>query len=991
MSKTPPDDPRERFRRLIQSEQETLPDPERPDRGLPQRVDQVDLSATRVSRAAYSPQVTSKGRSRHKRDPRRAWGCLLRGLVFVLFGLVAASLLLGSIGLYIYYDIARDLPSVADLRSRGAQFETVRILDREGHILYEILDPNAGRRTYVPLSEISPYLIAATIATEDKDFYQHPGFDIFAIIRAFWQNLNAGETVSGASTITQQVARNLLLSPEERVERTYLRKLREAILAAEITRRYTKDEILELYLNDTFYGNFSYGVEAAAETYFGTTADRLDLAQAAFLAGLPQAPAVYDVYTDPQTTFDRHKQVLVLMYALSQERGCIEVSNSPERVCVDAVMVADAASEIETWNFPPPDVPVIYPHWVQFVRSQLEEQFDPQSLYRSGFTITTTIDPTLQDLAQRLIYEQAIALADRNVQGGALVAIRPSTGEILAMVGSPDYYNAAAAGQINMAVSATRQPGSSIKPFTYLAAFEKGWTPATLIWDVPSEFPPSGDPNDPRPPYVPVNYDEKFHGPVTVRSALANSYNIPAVKTLDFVGVYGEGGLIAMTQRLGITSLTRDDYGLALTLGGGDVSLLQMTGAYAVIANGGKRVPPVAILRITNSRGDVLYEYSPPPGEQVIRADHAFLISSILSDNEARAPMFGRSSILRMPFAAAAKTGTSNDFRDNWTLGYTPDIAIGVWIGNPDYTPMVNTTGLSGAAPVWSSFMNFAGPYISGGSPSPFVPPGGITEAVICDLSGTLPSAYCIDQRREVFAADQPPLPATQDLWRNVRIDTWTGLLDSSVCADFTKAVLTLNVSDPWGQRWVQTDPQGQQWAAEHGFPLPVMIFPARDCRSNDPHPTLNFTNLVEGQTVVSDTLEIHAIASGSGMQFWRLDYGAGPAPAVWLELLGNNPADLPNPTRLTIWDLKTLPGGAPNGVYSLRLYMRGATGYAERIIQINLQVPTPTPTPTATATETPTPTPTATATSTPTATVTPTHTPTPSPTPSETPTTPPP
>ncbi|HEX2998168.1 MAG TPA: transglycosylase domain-containing protein, partial [Anaerolineales bacterium] len=510
-------------------------------------------------------------------------------------------------------------------------------------------------------------------AAEDKDFYNHPGFDVWAIVRALWKNYWTEGEGGGASTITQQLARTLLLSPEERAQRTYARKAREIILAAEITRRYTKEEILELYLNENNYGNLSYGIEAAAETYFGKTANQLDLSEASFLAGLPQSPAIYDIYTNRDVTLARQQQVLVLMYEASQQYGCIKVSNSDVPICVDAVTATNAANDIKNRTFNPPVMNARYPHWVNFIRSELEEMYDAQTIYRSGFTVYTTIDPTLQDEAQRLVTEQVSLLTDKNAHNGALVAIKPSTGEILAMVGSPDFNNEAISGQINMADSPTRQPGSSIKPVNYVAAFEKGWTPATLIWDVPSEFPPSGDPNDTREPYRPVNYDGDYHGPVTVRTALSNSFNIPAVKTLDFVGIYDnpstpqKDGMIGMAERLGITSFTRPDYGLALTLGGGDVSLLELTGAYSVFANGGKRVPPIAILKIVDFTGKVVYEYTPPQGEQVIRAEHAFLISSILSDNDARSWMFGRNSLLNLPFQVAAKTGTTNDFRDNWT------------------------------------------------------------------------------------------------------------------------------------------------------------------------------------------------------------------------------------------------------------------------------------------------------------------------------------
>jgi len=545
---------RDRIRKLLNSEEQTRGDitpqhvegrrsrvyegplsrPELDENNLPlpRRVHEVDVGGTRVTPAAY--QAPSQPRQTAFTQPktpasqpsfvmRRTRGCAIYGLIGLFFLSVVVALILVSIAVFSYYSIARTLPSVDDLRSRASQFETTRILDRNGAVLYEILDPNAGRRTYVPLEDISPYVLAASIATEDRDFYNHPGFDVLAILRALWENYITGGQGGGASTITQQVARTLLLSPEERVQRTVTRKAREIVLAAEITRRYSKDDILELYLNEIYYGNLAYGIEAASETYFGTTADQLTLAQASFLAGLPQAPAIYDIYSNPEDTLTRHQQSLVLMYVLSAEQNCIEVSNSLQRVCVDATAATSAADEIRNYNFPPLEFNMRYPHWVNYIRSLLERKYDAQTIYRSGFTVRTTLDPQLQDEAQRLLTEQVATLTDKNAHNGALVAMKPSTGEILAMVGSADFNNEEIDGQINMAVSPTRQPGSSIKPIAYVAAFEKGWTPATLIWDVPSEFPPSGVSTDTRPPYIPSNYDGRFHGPVTVRIALANS------------------------------------------------------------------------------------------------------------------------------------------------------------------------------------------------------------------------------------------------------------------------------------------------------------------------------------------------------------------------------------------------------------------------------------------------------------------------------------
>ncbi|MDD2920896.1 MAG: PBP1A family penicillin-binding protein [Anaerolineales bacterium] len=909
---------------------------------LPRRVTELDLEGTRVTPAAYEP--TSRQRPSTPPPPRQRFnfgridwrgstGCVLRGLIISAFLFVIVGLCAGSYFVYQYYRIASTLPDVGDLRNRASQFETTRILDRNGQPLYEILDPNAGRRTYIPLINISPKLIAATIATEDKEFYSHPGFDLWAMIRALWQNYQSGGTISGASTITQQLARALVLSPDERAERTYSRKVREIILSAEITRRYSKDEILELYLNEIYYGNLAYGVEAAAETYFGKSAKDLTLGEAAFLAGLPQSPAVYDIYTNAQDTLIRQQQVLVLMFGLSVEANCIHVSNSLEPVCVDVDAARQAADEMKTYPYRAPSFDAKYPHWVNFVREQLEAQYDAQTIYRSGFVVYTTLDPVMQDKAQQLVSDQVAAMAENNAHNSALVSIRPSTGEILAMVGSPDFNNVAIAGQINMATSSTRQPGSSIKPITYVAAFEKGWTPSTLIWDVPTQFPDGAN-----PPYEPRNYNGKFQGAMTVRVALSNSFNVPAVKALEFVGIYDDPntpqkeGMIAMAERLGITSLTRNDYGLSLTLGGGDVSLMDMTSAYSVFANGGARVPPVAILKITDFAGNIVYEYKPQPGEQVIRAEHAYLISSILSDNDTRSWMFGRNSLLNLSFPVAAKTGTTNDIRDNWTMGYTPDLVTGVWIGNADYTPMVNSSGLSGAAPIWSQFMEFAVPYVTNGAPTPFAPPAGIVNKVVCRLSGTEPSNSCDDEYTEVFAFDQPPLPPGKDLIRRIKIDLWTGLQASDVCKGESEDKQVMNVSDKWAREWLKTD-DGRNWLDKRGLPLNPVFAPDRECAASDPQPTVEF-NLKDGESISSAPLDIKGTAfADKGFKKWRLEYGAGANPDSWIFLNENN-APVKNDT-LFLWNFSNIY----DEVVTLRLTLVGENAEIEKRVTIHLPV----------------------------------------------------
>ncbi len=913
---------------------------------------------TSRSGGAHPPDAGKKPPlfTRFGKNPK---SCLLYGLLGSAVLLITIGLLSVSFLIFQYFRIAAGLPSIDDLRQYASQFETTRIYDRNGNLLYEILDPNAGRRTFTSLENISPYVIAATIATEDKDFYTNPGFDIWGIIRAFWQNYTSGQVVSGASTITQQLARSLLLSPEERSQVTTQRKTREIVLAAEITRKYSKDEILELYLNEIYYGNIAYGIEAAAETYFNTTADQLNLAQASFLAGLPQAPAIYDVFTNREGALLRHQDVVNLMYQLSRDRTCIRVNQWDVPICIRLDEAVAAVQEIENFAFSQRPVNMPFPHWVNFIRMQLEAQFDPQTIYRSGFRVYTTLDPEFQNHAQNALKTQVEKLVDNDATDGALVAIRPATGEILAMVGSADFYNEAISGQVNMAIS-PRQPGSSIKPLTYTAAFEKGWTPATVIWDVPSEFPPSGNPDDTRDPYKPVNYDGKFHGPVRARIALASSYNVPAVKVLDFVKIYDnpetseKDGFIAFAERMGISTLTRDDYGLSLTLGGGDVSLLELTGAFSIFANGGIRQAPYSITKIVDHFGKLVYEHESAPGEQVIRADHAFLISDILSDNNARSAAFGRDSFLNLPFDAAVKTGTTNNFHDNWTLGYTPDIAIGVWIGNADYTPMKNVSGVTGAAPLWAEVIQWEINRTMAGTPTAFNRPESIEDIVICKTSGTEPSDHCSDQTSEIFAKGQPPLPEKEDFWQEIAIDTWTNLRAGPACSEFTEEKLTLNVSEKWAREWIRDEESGRSWAEELGFPDPVIFTPSRECKSDDPRPTIVFVGLNDGATISSSPLDIYAVVSATdNFKGFRLQYGVGNNPSKWHDL-DKSSSQVNEPKKLVSWDVYQ----AGSARVTLRIVMTSTKGTtAEKRIHINLNVPTLTPTPEPTLTNTPEPT----------------------------------
>ncbi len=711
-----------------------------------------------------APQPLDSPRQRRRRRGRfRLWGCLR---TILIMGTMIGAALFGAgliAGIVIYNSLAAELSediTKLDSMEGVENFETTRILDRTGEtLLYEVF--TEGRRTEVPLDRIPFALRWATIATEDNTFYENPGFDPPSILRAAWQWYQEGEIVSGGSTITQQLVRQIVFDYEERTEQTLRRKLKEAALAWVMTQKYTKDDILELYLNEIYYGNLAYGVEEAANVYFDKHASELTVGEAAFLAGLPQSPATYDPYTNFAAAKARQRQVLDLMVL----HGFIDPAEADEAFNSRPLVVSDLAS---------PDVSLLAPHFTAEVRHQLGQLpgLDPERVTRGGLVVYTTIDMEMQRLAEELVAARIAEVRDEfNMTNAALVALNPNNGEVLAMVGSVDYNDESIDGAVNNILSA-HQPGSTMKPLTYAAAFEQGWTAADILWDVPMVYDTGvGE-------YEPVNYDGRFHGPVRLRDALANSYNIPAVTLLREVGVEN---LLEIASRLGIESLGNDAsfYGLSLTLGGGEVTPLEMATAFSVFANGGHRITPHVIMRVTDNEGNVLYEAASERGEQVLDPRIAFLISNILSDNAARTPAMGAESPLLLDFPAAAKTGTTNDYRDNWTVGYTPHLTVAVWAGNTDNEPMAEgTSGLTGAAPIWHDYMTavYALPNLSellSGPDLPplrgnFAPPERMEERQVCVLSSlTDPAAAeegCPRQRSEWFlvGGEDPSIPPTE-------------------------------------------------------------------------------------------------------------------------------------------------------------------------------------------------------------------------------------
>jgi penicillin-binding protein 1C len=712
-----------------------------------------------------------------------------RRIVYLLFSITA---LLAILAVMVLDWLFSDLPSLETL-NEPLTTPSISITDRHRRRLYDVIADEGGRHTVVSLEVIPLNLQNATIAVEDSNFYNNPGVELRGILRALWINLRGGETLAGGSTITQQVARNLLLEAGERYQRTLRRKLRESLLAWRLTRNFHKDEILALYLNHMYYGAMTYGVEAAAQTYFGKSVAELDLAECTLLAGLPQAPSLYNPLTDPQAAKERQLIVLDLM----EKQGMI---THQEKTLASRERLVFVSSPY----------PVEAPHFVMMVRDQIDQILPPEALFTGGgLIVRTTLDLDWQHSAERIITRQLETLNEPTASGyghrvgnTALVALDPHTGEIMALVGSPDYFEPAIDGAINMAL-APRQPGSAIKPLIYAAAMDPAlpepWTVATMILDVHSAFVTHDG-----QAYAPVNFDRMEHGPVLLRNALGSSLNIPAVRTLDEIGM---NAVFDLAADLGISTFGDPDrYDLSLALGGGEVRLVELVSSYASFANGGHRLTPSMILEISNSHGDILYVPDPPNHLQVLDPRLAWLISDILSDNNARMLGFGVNSALRIDRPAAVKTGTTTDFRDNWTIGYTPTIVVGVWVGNADNQPMFDVTGLSGAAPIWHQFIRTA---LAGEPEVPFERPDGLSQMEVCALSGQLPTDFCHYRITEWFMLGTEPTQF-DTLHRNLIIDVDTGCLADDATPESREVRMTV----------LDLPPEAYPWARAQGLTL---------------------------------------------------------------------------------------------------------------------------------------------------------------------------
>ena len=739
-----------------------------------------------------------------------------------------ALLLLIGLGSALSAWVLVDLPSLDHLDA-GMALPSTRIYDRHGRLLYEILPAGLGRNHELRLSEIPQHCLNAVIATEDANYYLHPGVDPMGILRALWINLRGGEVVAGGSTITQQTARLLLLDPQGQAQRSLRRKLREMALALQLQARFSKDEILALYLNQVYFGNLAYGIDAAARAYFQKGAKDLSLAECALLAGVVQNA----IHNDPLTQFERAKSRQAVALRLMVQNGFISEADS----------LAALADELQ---FAAVAFPIGAPHFVMEVWRILERDF-ADALHADGLEVTTTVDRDWTRHAQEIVRRQLDALNDpalgarpANANNAALVALDSRTGEVLTMLGSPDYFDEAIDGAVNAAL-AYRQPGSALKPFTYAEAMNPQhpdpYTAATMILDVRTPFI-----TNKLESYVPSNYGRVEHGPVLVREALASSYNIPAVVALEHIGVER---FVRFVSDLGLDNLQDNaQVDLSITLGGGEVRLLDLAEAYAAFANGGYDIEPQLILSITDADGEGIYQFEAPPlNRRLVDERIAYIITDILSDNSARIPSFGVNSPLNIGFPSAAKTGTTTDFRDNWVVGYTPDLVVGVWVGNADNAPMLDVSGISGAGPIYNLFLRTV---MRGAPHAEFEEPPGLNRIEVCRLSGLLPTEYCHQRISEIFIPGTEPREFDR-FYQPFFVDRESGRLTT---AD-TPAANRLE------QVFLVLPTEARDWALDHGIPqlpLDVRVLGTKDSEtlrilSPDPHTIFERSDLLPAKS----------------------------------------------------------------------------------------------------------------------------------------------
>jgi membrane carboxypeptidase/penicillin-binding protein len=870
--------------------------------------------------------ITRRRRRRTQEQKPRIFLHLLNILglgVALVIGSILGLFFLGVGSAYAVYDsFANQLPDPTAIETEQEDFETTKIYDRTGQVLlYELFDPFRGDRSYVKLEDIPEFCREATITLEDKNFYTNPGFDPEGIGRAFWQNLRGGQ-IQGGSSITQQLIKNILIEREERTQLSYTRKIKEIILAVEITRRYSKDQILEWYFNTNSYFNLAYGINAGARVYFDKPASALTKAECAMLAPIPQFPFLNPINSPDEA---KYRQWITLNRMV--EEGVIAQVEADE-IFGEVVEVKQAEQRFD----------IRAPHFAVYVREELErypERYnidDLDKIYRGGLKVYTSLDYEFNQTAQQIAANQIKQLLEQgnNASNACVVSLNPKTGEILAMVGSVNYWDKENEGKFNVCTGDPgRQPGSSFKPFSYLTLFSQGvYNPATMIMNVRQSFP-----DDPNPPYVPENYDREYTGPVRARNALARSLNIPAVWTLHKAGIKN---VINVAHRLGITTLNADYYGLSLTLGGGEVKPIDMAYANGVMANmgtmagipvpevdrrpGHRTLDPVSILRIEDKAGNIIYEYTQPITEQVIDPALAYIMNDILSDNEARAASFGANSDLKRNFEErpiAAKTGTTNNFRDNWTVGFTPQIVTAVWVGNNDNKPMKDVTGLTGAAPIWNAVML---EFLRDKPVESWQRPPGVVDIRVDADSGLLPGPYTPSTVVELFLEGAEPTQR-DSLHQVFRVNRENGKLATVYTPPELVEERVYKVYPPVANDWV----------IANGLPQPPTEYDDSTGQAINAGPVA-FINprpyeYVQGTVVITGNAKI------DGFQLYRLEYGKGLNPTAWKQLGGDGTTPVEG-GQMAVWDTRA----EEEGLYTLQLtVVRGDQSLERRSVQVTV------------------------------------------------------
>ncbi len=655
-----------------------------------------------------------------------------------LIGTLSGLFLIAVLG-YVFIAYLLPIPDSLELKPRHV---STKIYDRNGQLLYEVLSQGEGRKTYVKLSDMPEQFLQAILASEDSNFYSHIGVDLGAISRALFYNYLEQKITSGASTITQQLVRNLLGTNRQR---NLQEKLLETIYAIRLSNAYSKNQVLEEYLNTVYFGNLSYGAGEAAKNYFNKNLYDLDLAEISILAGLPKSPSAYNPLVNPDKAKKRQQYVLGRMVELGNVSG-VEAEQSARR------RITYASGK----------TPIAAPHFVNRLLAELEEEYGEDYIH-SGLSITTTIDLDMQLQAESIIDRRLEELTDKNVGNSAMLAATVPDGQILVWIGSKDFFDDEIDGQVDI-ITSLRQPGSALKPFLYLLALERGDTLATIIPDLPMKVKTEGG------VYSPLNYDLDFHGPIRLREALANSFNIPAVKTQEKLGT---GEFLSFLHKLGLNTLDQkpDYYGLALTLGGGEIRLADLANAYLSLANYGNKKEFTKVLEIKDANNETIYKLKQPPSRDILGrygTENSSLIIDTISDPDARLKSFGEDNMLELSVPAAVKTGTTRNFRDNWTFGFSPYLLTAVWVGNADATPMENISGIDGAGPIWHDFMEYyheQNEYLHLQMSKSFRMPPSITEISICAISGLLPGENCQENLQESFITGTEPRQK-DNFWR---------------------------------------------------------------------------------------------------------------------------------------------------------------------------------------------------------------------------------